>query len=521
MHDGAQLREDRSDIAQADIQIAPPIAAGAAPAPALPQDRLDAPGENDLLRRLTATVRTIRAADGRHYAAVSVDGQVEYYRLASDEFRRWLLRQYNDATGSVPRQAAVAHFVATLLGRAEIKSNVESVFVRVARDEDDASLIDLGDAGRQAVRVCAQGWEIAGHPGVPFWRPPGQRAFPTPARGGSIELLKKYANLSAREWPLLLGWLTAALRPEGPYPVLVLTGEQGSAKSTLAQVCRRLVDPHATLLRSLPRSERDLMVSAHNNWLLAYDNISTLTAWQSDALCRLSTGGGFAARELFTDDRELVINAQRPIILNGIDDFVSRGDLIDRSIFVSLPRIVPARRRGDQSFWAEFDGDYPALFGAVLDAVAGGLRFWRDVELSTLSRMADLDRWGEAVARGLGWPPGTFLAAYYANRRSACAWALEQVPLAAALNAMLTRGGAVECTPTQLLGVLNNFRPKRMSAAPGWPKSPWALSKTLRRLAAQLRTIGIVVTFARRYDARIIRIASTCVDVRKMRSPAM
>jgi hypothetical protein len=249
------------------------------------------------------------------------------------------------------------------------------------------------------------------------------------------------------------------------------------------------------------------MVSAHNNWRLAYDNISTLADWHSDALCRLSTGGGFAARGLYTDDRELVLSAQRPIILNGIDDFVTRGDLIDRTIFLSLPLIVPARRRGDQAFWAEFDRDYPALFGALLDAVAGGLRHWQDVEPSALSRMADLDRWGEAVGRGLGWPPGTFLAAYHANRRSACAQALEQAPVASALVPMLALRGAVECSPTQLLRMLSEFRPKHATAASGWPNSPWALSRILHRLAAQLPAIGIVVTFSRGHTARIIKIA--------------
>jgi Mg-chelatase subunit ChlI len=37
--------------------------------------------------------------------------------------------------------------------------------------------------------------------------------------------------------------MAAALRPVGPYPVLLLRGEKGSGKSTLARARRRLVDP--------------------------------------------------------------------------------------------------------------------------------------------------------------------------------------------------------------------------------------------------------------------------------------
>jgi hypothetical protein len=502
-----QPDECGGEAARAGTSISP-LLNGALTPPPLPEDRAGGFSGGELLPRMADTMRTIRAADGRLYAAVSHDGRLECHRLESDEFRRLLFRLSHDATGTVPKQAVVTNVLATLRSRAENSTDVQPVFLRVARDESGtAFVVDLGDAARRAVSVSAGGWEVVGHPGVLFWRPPGQRAFPVPERGGSIEQLQKYVNVYPRHWPLLLAWLTAALRPRGPYPVLVLTGEQGSAKTTLAQVCRRLVDPHAALLRSLPRSERDLMVSAHNNWLLAFDNISKLTDWQSDSVCRLSTGGSFAARGLFTDDREMFLSAQRPIILNGIDDFVTRGDLVDRSIFLSLPRIRPDQRRSDEEFWAEFDRDYAALFGSLLDAVAGGIRFWPAVELDALSRMADLDRWGEAVLRALHAPPGTFVNAYRANRRSACADALEESPVAAALVAYLAREPAVEVTPTELLRILTVFRPAHASAATGWPMSPWALSKILRRLAAPLRETGISVAFRQAHRGRVVRIA--------------
>jgi hypothetical protein len=510
-----QRERASADLPLAAVRIAQNLGAHALNAPPLPENRTGAQADNDLLMQFADSVRLIRAADGRFYAGVSVDGRLDYYRLESDEFRRFLLRHYHEATGTVPREAVVANVVATLRSRAEIRADVEPVFLRVARDHSGtAFLVDLGDPARRAVRIGADGWELIDHPGVPFWRPSGQHAFPAPARGGSIELLRNYVNLCEHHWPLLLGWLTAALRPRGPYPVLVLMGEQGSAKTTLAQVCRRLVDPHAALLRSLPRQERDLMVSAHNNWLLAFDNISHLTDAQSDALCRLSTGGGFAARGLYSDDRELVLSAQRPVILNGIDDFITRADLTDRSIFLSLPRIPPDERRSDEAFWAGFERDYAELLGAVFDAVSGGIRLWPAVELETLSRLADLDRWGEAVMRGLGAPPGTFVDAYHANRRSACADVVEQSPVATALVALLARTPGLETNPNQLLRMLTQFRPRHASAAAGWPTSPWALSKTLRSLAAPLRETGILVAFGRGSAGRLIRIARARTDRR-------
>src|ERR1019366_2341618 len=120
------------------------------------------------------------------------------------------------------------------------------------------------------------------------------------------------------DWVLFVSWLVAAFRPKGPYPVLALFGEQGSAKSTTARVLRALVDPFHAPIRELPQTTRDLMISASRSHMLAFDNISHLDSRLSDALCRLATGGGMAIRTLYKDDEETIFDAQRPVLLNGI-----------------------------------------------------------------------------------------------------------------------------------------------------------------------------------------------------------
>ena len=157
---------------------------------------------------------------------------------------------------------------------------------------------------------CASGWSVVDRPSVHFNRPQGQLPLPMPGRDGSIDLLRPFVNLTDSGFVLLIGWMAAALRPAGPYPVLVIHGEQGSAKSTLVKVIRQLIDPQTSPLLAEPRSTRDLMVTAVNGWLLAYDNVSTLGSWLSDSLCRLASGGGFAARALFSNDERNVIHAR-------------------------------------------------------------------------------------------------------------------------------------------------------------------------------------------------------------------
>jgi hypothetical protein len=71
-------------------------------------------------------------------------------------------------------------------------------------------------------------------------------------------------------------------------------------------------------VRSLSREERELMIAASNGYLLAFDNLSGLPNWLSDALCRLATGGSFAVRQLYTDDEEMLFEAARPIVARRI-----------------------------------------------------------------------------------------------------------------------------------------------------------------------------------------------------------
>ena len=172
---------------------------------------------------------------------------------------------------------------------------------------------------------------------------------------------------------LVVAWALACLRDRGPYPVLVLSGEQGSAKSTFSAILRALLDPNTAPLRALPREDRDLFIAASNGHVLAFDNVSGLPAWISDTLCRLATGGGFAVRQLYTDQDEVLFDAARPVSLNGIEDIVTRPDLADRGLFLTLEPIPEERRRPEAELWAAFEAERPRILGALLDAVAKGL----------------------------------------------------------------------------------------------------------------------------------------------------
>ena len=241
-----------------------------------------------------------------------------------------------------PSNWAIRRVVGMLEAKARFTTGMPEVFVRVGQGGDGADsayFLDLGDSSGRAIAIRDQGWSVVDKPDVYFRRPEGLLPLPVPARGGSIDLLRPYVNLTEPDFRLMIAWLTAALRPVGPYPVLVLNGEQSSGKSTLARILRLLIDPQTSPVLALPSSTENLMATAVNGWLLAYENISAIPDWLSDCVCQLAFGGGFASRTLFTNDERSVIYAQRPVILVGIADFVLRGDLRDRSVFLHMTAI--------------------------------------------------------------------------------------------------------------------------------------------------------------------------------------
>lgn len=226
------------------------------------------------------------------------------------------------------------------------------------------------------------------------------------------------------------------LREKGPYPVIVVSGEQGSAKSTFLAILRALLDPNTAPLRALPREDRDLFIAATNGYVLAFDNVSGLPAWISDTLCRLATGGGFAVRQCYTDQDEVLFDAARPVILNGIEDIVTRPDLADRSIFLTLEAIPGERRKPENELWAAFEAARPQISGALLDVVAHGLRRLPETQLDKLPRMADFALWAMACETAL-WPAGTFGRAYSGNRDEAVENVIDADPVATAVCVMM------------------------------------------------------------------------------------
>lgn len=232
-------------------------------------------------------------AGGDAYALIPRGKHRECWPIRSTAFRRWLQRLYFDQTDATPGGQALQDALGMLEGAALHRGEAHEVHVRLASHEGRIYL-DLGGEEWLAVEVAAGGWKTVAEPPVRFRRPRGMLPLPHPQPGGSLDTLRRFVNVDDADWPLYLGWLIGTLRPRGPYAILLVHGEQGSAKSTLVRVSRALVDPNEAPVRREPRNGHDLIIAARNAWIVAFDNVSRLSPELSDDLARLATGQALA-----------------------------------------------------------------------------------------------------------------------------------------------------------------------------------------------------------------------------------
>lgn len=466
------------------------------------------PKQADLLIDLSQEVELFHGPDSTAYADLQVNGHRETWPVRTKGFRRWLARRFFEATGGAPNSEALQSALNVIEAKAHFDGPERDVHIRIG-GLNDKLYLDLGDEAWRAVEIASDGWRVVDEPPVRFRRAAGMQALPTPQPGGSIETLRRFLNVQGdNDFILIVAWALAVMRNCGPYPVIVLSGEQGSAKSTFSAILRSLLDPNTAPLRALPREDRDLFIAANNGHVLAFDNVSGLPAWISDTLCRLATGGGFAVRQLYTDQDEVLFDAARPVILNGIEDIVTRPDLADRAIFLTLEAIPEERRRPERELWAEFNASRPQLLGTLLDAVSHGLKRLPDTRLDSLPRMADFALWATACETAL-WATGTFGAAYAGNRDEAVDSVIEADPVGSAIRSLIGTRTEWTGTASDLLGALDEEVGEKVRKSKAWPSSPRALSGRVRRAATFLRKVGIDIIFERegRARTRTIQIA--------------
>lgn len=434
----------------------------------------------ELLAAMAAAGWTFHRTDeGEPIALPAGDGPRVAISLrgSRSSLRAELAAGYLRRHGRPPSSNALADVLAALEGQCLLADPIP-VDLRVAR-QDGITWLDLGRADGQAIRISPHGWKPTAEYPVTFRRTRLVGELPEPVPGGDLHQLRHLLGIPTSVWPALVAWLVAALIPDIPHPVLALTGEHGSAKSTRTRMLVRVLDPSPAPLRTAPRDVESWAVAASASWMVALDNITRIEPWLSDALCRAVTGDGLVRRELYTSTDVSILAFRRVIALNGIELEGMRGDLADRLLRVELDRIGDHSRRQDADVEREWHAAHPHILGGLLDLAVQVLAQAPHVRLDSYPRMADYARILATVDHILGT---NGLAEYLDQRRSLASEQVEYDPVAAAIRKLVDNVGQWQGTAGELLQELTpEHSPK------SWPTTPHAMTARLKRAAPALR----------------------------------
>ena len=447
-----------------------------------------------------------RTPDGHPYASILVGGHMETHHVTGQAFADYLRAAHFRLHGSAPSGLAIRNVVDHAAAIARYDSPEYPVWLRVA-EYDDRLYLDLCDDWWRVVEIDQTGWRIVSDPPVRFRRPGPAQALPVPEKGdGYLNTLERYARLRPEDVVLLFAFIVQAVRPRGPYPLLVVTGEQGAGKTFLTELVKALVDPSSIPTRAAPRNERDLLIAAENAHLLVFNNLSGIAPWLSDALCCLLFGSGVATRRLHTDREEEVFFYSRPVIVNGIEDLTSRPDLADRAIVLRLKPIPDAERLTEAELRATFKADLPRLLGGLLDTVVVALNRLDIVKGRRLAlpRMADFAQWATAAELVFMHPDISFLDAYRDNRADTAKEAVDTNPVAEAVSALVADVGDWTGTTTELRVQLKEWFSGDVPS--DFPATAQRMAGCLRRIAPLLRAEQIHIERTRTGKARTVRI---------------
>jgi len=435
--------------------------------------------------------------DGRlfldYYDSAGIRRTLQITSSGGCDFRGWFTSYCVDQQKIVPHgdlvnmaQAYFAHWTRShgkkVKDAIRVGGKVGELYIDIANDANDAWRIT--DTGID---------HIPGGPtNIRFLRGAGMLPLVNPDLTAPASefpaLIKNFVSADDETLMLLIAWLLGTLRPEGPYPVLTISGEQGSGKSTILRLLRRIVDPHALDMRTPPEDQRDLQAMVRNSFVLAFDNVSFISNKMSDALCVISTGtGAQGGRALYTNAEESAVRVCRPVAMNGIPDVVERGDLVDRSIHVHLPRIDPKMRRDDFEFWEMFNQQHAKLLGSLMNAALIATQEYAKVTLVEKPRMSAFAVWVVAAEKAFGWQPGKLMEVYKNNRSAAESQMLEFHGMASALLRMMDQQKEFSGTYPELIGQLELHLGPRERL----PQTSHSFAAELKRIRPALERQGL------------------------------
>lgn len=279
-------------------------------------------------------------------------------------------------------------------------------------------LYDLCNENNQIVEIDTKGWEVTEN-GEMFLRSNKMMPQPTPVFCENRQVLEKHFQNCPDKDTLILLLVTIIARfiPGIEQPLLYYHGSMGSAKSTLAKKEKMIVDPSTTPLKVLPKVVDEIAISVSKDTVSIFDNISSINKEVSDLLCLVVTGGVYNKRKLYTDDEETIIQLKSAVSMTGIDVWIKKPDLFDRSILIELERIEDSQYISKEELEAELLKDMPEILGYTFGIIHKAMKLYPEIKPKNSSRLSSYYKWACCIAEAMEYGLIAFEDAFANNRK--------------------------------------------------------------------------------------------------------
>jgi len=444
------------------------------------------------------------------FVGLDVDSAVQIHEASTSLIRGYLAQKFYGLYHTYPSKRLLDSMSDTIKSKCLVSEKV-AVPYRLTM-QDDRVYYDPGLPDWGSLEVSAHGYRYDSPSRSYFRRTSGMGAMPLPIPDPSgrdvLAILQQVAPLGTTDQEILrLGFLLSCLWPYGPYPILNMYGPPESGKGFHCKVIRRLVDPVSAPLQGFPPHEYELLLDACHQRLLVLDNISKLPAWGSNSLCRISTGGSFRKRRMYTDSDMVVFHVSNPVLINSVEQIITSPDLVSRAMFMDLDALPDAGRRDEQGMLGAVEAEACHILDGLLRIISRALL--TETHIAQQSRITPTFRLMAVAEEMLGIGRGAFSRAYYRNRSLGHDAILSEYSYVLALRDLLSANGdRWEGTSKELLTVLN-LKVKTPMRGDNWPDSAHALTRQLKGMSTSLRDVGFAVEFNVR-ETRLGHILRLC-----------
>lgn len=419
------------------------------------------------------------------------EGRSKFILVRSTEFKD-IIRYKCYKAQNIVKADKINNMIDTVEAKARYEKNSIKSFVRIG-EYKGTFYYDLG--GDDFVKITDDEYTIVKNTPICFLRNDTMLEQYKPEYNEDVDIwkLEDFINVKTKdELKLLVINIISYFIPEIPHHILILIGNQGSSKSTVCRMIKKIVDPSTVDIYSYPKSKEDLVLHLNNAYLIPYDNLNRINEEYNDIFCQVATGGNFLKRKLYTDSSLITYSLRRGLILNGINIATEQPDLLDRSIVLHLKTIQNNERKTEKEIFDKFDECIPYFMDHIFETISRAREIYKEIELEELPRMADAVKWSCAISEALGISSEEYLEIYRRNQENINIEIISTNAVADTIIDFMDNKDNWKGSVSNLWELLNGkafF--KGIEKDKTWAKTPSYLSQNLNKIKTNLEKVGI------------------------------